>query len=428
MYFREIRLNWQTLLSGAFGMALGSALSHYTLSLFGPAMIRDLGWTKAQFALIGFIPIATMLLIPVAGRFTDRFGTRVAAIVGFIGVPLGFVAMSAMSGNLLEYFAIYLAQHVFGILTTSLVFCRVVVERFDAARGIALSLIMSAPPLAGAIAAPLLGEVIAEDGWRAGYLTMAAITASGGVVAILLMSANRRRVAPSPAADEEAVARDPTVKLSRAEFLGLIRNPMLLLIVLGMLLVNIPQSFASSQLKLVALANGVSDTNATAMVSLYAIGVVIGRFLTGLALDAKVRPHLVAIVALGLPAVGYLLFASSITAVAVLMGGVLLIGLAQGAESDVGAYLISRRFDMRNFSLLLSFVTMSIALGSALGSLVLSFTLHHTDSYVPYLILSAVGTLIGAAAFGLTGMRWAGGGQRQPEEPVIEQALAGEIS
>ena len=110
------------------------------------------------------------------------------------------------------------------------------------------------------------------------------------------------------------------------------------------------------------------------------------------------------------------------------MGGVLLIGLAQGAESDVGAYLISRKFDMRNFSLLLSFVTMSIALGSALGSLVLSFTLHHTDSYVPYLILSAVGTLIGAAAFGMTGMRWAGDGQRQPEEPVIEQALAGEIS
>jgi MFS family permease len=144
-------------------------------------MIKDLGWTKAEFALIGSVPLATLLLIPVAGRFTDRFGTRVAAILGFIGVPLGFVAMSMMSGNLVEYFAIYLAQHVFGILTTSLVFCRVVVERFEAARGTALSLIMSAPPLAGAIAAPLLGGIIAEDGWRSGYLTMAAVTATGGL-------------------------------------------------------------------------------------------------------------------------------------------------------------------------------------------------------------------------------------------------------
>lgn len=418
MYFGEIRLNWQALMSGAIGMALGSALSHYTLSLFGPALIKDLGWSKAEFALIGSVPLATLLLIPVAGRVTDRFGTRVAAIMGFIGVPLGFVAMSQMSGNLIEYFAIYLAQHVFGILTTSLVFCRVVVERFDAARGIALSLIMSAPPLAGAIAAPLLGDVIAEDGWRAGYLKMAAITAAGGMVAILLMGANQRRTAP----------RESTVKLSRAEFFGLVRNPMLLLIVGGMLLVNIPQSFASSQLKLVAMANGVADGTATLMVSLYAIGVIIGRFLTGIALDSKVRPHLVAIVALGLPAIGYLVFASAITATAVLMAGVLLIGLAQGAESDVGAYLISRKFDIKNFSLLLSFVTMSIGLGSAIGSLVLSFTLHQSDSYVPFLILSAVGTLLGAVAFGLTGMRWVGGKAHDVDEAVLEQAIAGEIS
>lgn len=418
MYFREIRLNWHALLSGAFGMALGSALSHYTLSLFGPAMIKDLGWSKAQFALIGSIPLATLLLVPVAGRFTDRFGTRVAAIVGFTGVPLGFLAMSLMSGNLIEYFAIYLAQHVFGILTTSLVFCRVVVERFDVARGIALSATMSAPPLAGALAAPLLGGIIAEDGWRAAYQAMAAITACGGLIAILLMGANRRRSAP----------REGTVKLTRQEFFALLRNPMLLLVVGGMLLVNLPQPFAQSQLKLVAIANGVSDGGATIMVSLYAIGVIVGRFISGIALDSRVSPHIVAIVALGLPAVGYLLFASSVTSIPLLMGGVLLIGLAQGAEGDVGTYLISRKFGIENFSLLLSFMTMSIGLGSALGSLALSFTLHQSNSYVPFLLLAAAGTLLGAAAFGLTGMRWAGGEPRRPEEAVLEQALTGEIS
>jgi MFS family permease len=164
------------------------------------------------------------------------------------------------------------------------------------------------------------------------------------------------------------------------------------------------------------------------MVSLYAVGVVIGRFLTGIALDVKVRPHIVAIVALGLPAIGYLVFASAVTSTVILMAGVLLIGLAQGAESDVGAYLISRKFDIKNFSLLLSFVTMSIGLGSAIGSLVLSFTLRAADSYTPYLILSAVGTLLGAAAFGMTGMRWVGGKAPTTDEAVLEQALAGEIS
>jgi len=112
----------------------------------------------------------------------------------------------------------------------------------------------------------------------------------------------------------------------------------------------------------------------------------------------------------------------------ILMAGVLLIGLAQGAESDIGSYLISRNFDMKNFSLLLSFLMMSIGLGSALGSLVLSYTLHQSDSYVPYLILSGVGTLLGALAFGVTGMTWAGGKPRDIDKAVLEQALAGEIS
>lgn len=417
MYFREFRLNWQAMLSSAFGISLGFALSHYTLSLFGPAMIKDLGWSKADFALIGSVPLVTLLLIPFAGRFTDRFGTRVAATIGFTAVPLGFVAMSLMSGHLIEYFAIYLVQHVFGILTTSLVFCRVVVEKFTAARGMALSLSMSAPPLAGAITAPFLGEIIADDGWRAGYLTMAAITACGGVLAIVLMGANKRR---------SGTPRDSIIRLTRSELFGLLRNPMLVLIMVGMLLVNLPQSFASSQLKLVVISNGIADGTATVMISLYAIGVIVGRLITGLALDAKVRPHLVAIIALGLPATGFMMFASGITATVPLMAAVLLIGLAQGAESDIGAYLISHHFDMKNFSLLLSFVTMSMALGSALGAVVLSFTLRQSDSYVPFLIVAAVGTLIGAAAFGLTGKAHRRDGPGKAAEAVSKSALVGE--
>lgn len=390
--------------------------------MFGPAMLEDLGWSKADFALIGSIALLTMPLIPLAGRFTDRFGTRVAAIVGFTAVPAGFLAISMMRGPIIEFFAIYLLQHVFGVLTTSMVMCRVVVERFDAARGMALSLVMTMPPLAGAIAAPVLGVVIADHGWRAGYVAMAAICALAGVVAVLLMGRNQRR---APVVREH-------VKLPRAELLALLRNPTLLLLLGGMLLVNLPQVFASSQLKLVVMNSGVTDQTATWMVSLYAVGVIIGRFASGLALD-KVEPHLVAIAALGLPTIGYLVFASQITATELLIAGVLLIGLAQGAESDIGAFLISRRFDMKNFSLLLSLLTMMIGAGGAIGSLVLSLTLRLYDSYMPFLLLSAAGTLVGALLFALTGLKrlrtpvHAPGRDGALAGAELEQAIKGEL-
>jgi MFS family permease len=417
-YFGEFKVNWQPLLAASTGIALGTAISHYTMSLFGPPLIAEFGWTKSQFALIGSIPLITLFLVPFAGRFTDRFGTRVAATLGFTTVPLGFVAFALMSGSIVEFFTIWIAQHIFGILTTSLVFCRVVVERFDKARGIALSCVMSAPPLAGAIAAPALGHLIDEEGWRAGYFALALLTAIGGVIAISLMGRNKR----------STTARSPAVRLTRRELGELLKHPTLILIIVGMFLVNIPQIFASSQLKLIVMDSGVTSEMATWMMSMYAVGVIVGRFLSGLALD-RIEAHLVAIATLGLPAIGYVIFASSITAMPILVFGVLIIGFAQGAESDVGAYLISRRFDMKNFSLLLSFLTAMIGAGAAAGSLVLSVTMHYTGSYVPFLLVSAGGTLLGAVLFGLTGSKRARAGAPQPTvaKQVVEQASVGEI-
>jgi MFS family permease len=419
MASNEFRLHWQPLLSASIGLALGAALGHYTMSLFGPALIADFGWTKAQFALIGSLPLMTLGLAPFAGRFVDRFGTRAAAIVGFSALPLGFLAFSMMTGNIIQFFAIWLVQHVFAILTTSMVFCRVVAERFDRSRGLALSLVMTAPPLAGAITAPLMGAFIGEHGWRAGYVAMAAVTAAGGLVAIVMMGRSSRRKTAAPPAE---------LRLSRQELGQLLRNPTLLLIVGGMFLVNIPQVVASSQLKLIVMDRGVASETATWMISLYALGVIIGRFFSGLALD-RVQPHLVAIAALGLPAIGYFIFASPLTSMPILAAAIMVIALAQGAESDIGAYLISRRFDMKNFSLLLSLLTAMIGLGSAVGSLILSVSHQFAGGDVPFLIVSAIATLLGAILFALTGGRKLRGRSPDPAgEKLLEQAIAGELS
>jgi predicted MFS family arabinose efflux permease len=394
MYLREIRLNWRPLLAASIGIGLGSALGYYTLSLFGPALLAEFGWSRAQFALVGSLPLFTLFLVPVAGRFADRFGARIAAMVGFTAMPLGFVAFTFMRGSIAEFFAIYVVQNIFGILTTSFVFCRIVVERFDRARGIALSILMTGPPLAGAIAAPVLGDLIQTEGWRAGYLALALLSCVGGWLAILLMDRDTRRVA----------TKDPELRLTRQELFTLLRHPTFLLLVAGMLLVNVPQVLASSQLKLVVLDNGVTDATATWMVSLYATGVIVGRFVSGFALD-RVAAHVVAIFTLGLPAIGFLILASPLSAIWILSAAVLVIGLAQGAEGDLGAFLISRRFDMKNYSLLLSFLTVAIIGGSAIGSLVLSYSLLLTDSYTPFLLISAAATIVGALLFFLTGGR-----------------------
>jgi MFS family permease len=181
--------------------------------------------------------------------------------------------------------------------------------------------------------------------------------------------------------------------------------------------VNLPQSFPYGQLKIVLMHGGLTSAAATWMMSLYAGGVIVGRLLSGLALD-RLPVHLVAMSILGLPAIGYLLLASQVTAMPLLFIAIGLIGFAQGAESDIGAYLLSRRFDTRNFSLLIAFMSAMVGLGGAVGSIVMSVTLRAIDSYLPFLLLSAVGTVAGAILFG-----FAGRDRTSPGDPQRHRAM-----
>jgi len=342
-YWSEFRAHWPNLLGAALGIAVGSALNHYMMNLFAPPLIGEFGWERSQFALIGTLGLVTMVFVPFAGRFTDRFGARIAASVGFVAMPLCFVAFSLMDGPIWQFFAITVFLHIFGVLTTTLVFTRVVVERFDLARGMALSALMTGAPLAGAVLTPLVGEYIDAEGWRAGYRLMAAISAVGGLIAVSLIGP---RKVPEPIEHPEGQPKRGS-GITRGEFTALLRHPSFLLIVAGMFFCNIPQIVVSSQLKLMLMENGATSSSATWIVSLYAGGVIVGRFLCGFALD-KVSPQVVAIVALGLPALGFLGLASPFDGPWLLAGAILLVGLAQGAEGDVGAYLTSRTFDLRH--------------------------------------------------------------------------------
>ncbi|MDG2005179.1 MAG: MFS transporter [Novosphingobium sp.] len=392
MYLREFSINRQAFISACLGMGLGSALSHYTASLFGPELLAEFGWSRADFALLGTFALVNLLFVPFAGRFVDRFGTRISAIIGFSAMPLGFLAFTQMSGNIYEFFGIWVVQHIFGILTTTIVFCRVVVEKFDRARGFALSLVLTAAPFFGVISVPLLGGLIEAQGWRAGYIALAMISAVGGLIAILMMERRARRTA-------EEVAE---LQLPRRELFSLLRHPTLLVFLFAMFLVNLPQSFGTLQLKLVLMNGGQTSEMATWMMSLYAGGVIVGRLLSGLALD-RIPAHLVAITILSLPTLGYVLLAAEVSAMPLLFLAIGVIGFAQGAESDIGAYLVSRRFDTKNFSLLISFMSAMVGLGGAVGSLVMSMTLRTTDSYQPFLLLAAGGTLVGAVLFAIAG-------------------------
>lgn len=419
-YLREFRFSWSHLLGACLGLALGSGLNHYMINLFGPPLIDEFGWARSEFALVGSLSLFTMFFVPVAGRFVDRFGARTSAMIGFMVVPLGFFAYSLMSGSILVFFAIAVVQSIFGILTTSMVFCRVVVEHFDRARGMALSVAMSGPPLASALAVPFIGEIIDLHGWRAGYQSLALLSGVGGFAAVFLIG--RRGAEASDIAKQRP--RMQGKRMTFKAFTHLVRHPAFLLLVGGMFLVNLPQVLVASQLKLVLFDSGATSRFATLAISLYAISVVVGRLVCGYALD-RVAAHVVAGAVLGLPAVGFLILLSPLNPTWLLVIAVCVVGLAQGAEGDVGAYLTSRKFTISHYSFIYSFLIAAMGASSAIGALILSFTLHITDSFLLFLGLCAVATLLGALCFYLTG--YCDDEEELSEDSLAEPLLPGKV-
>jgi MFS family permease len=393
-YRDEFRLHWKSLLGAAIGLATGITMNFFTLNIFGPKLISDLHWSKAQFALIGSLPIFMIFAMPIGGWLVDRYGPRIAGAIGFVAVPAGFVALSMMSGDIRQFFIISLVMNSFGILTSALVFCRVVVDRFDKARGTALALMMCASPLTGVIMPVVVSGVVNGHGWRVGYLALALISAVGGTISLLLVGPARK---PAP---------DPTgsnlPEKAGARLLAIARNPIFILLLCGMFLVNLPRAFATSQLKIAVIEYGFPDHIGTLMVSLYAIGTVVGRFFSGLAMD-RIAPHVVAMFALSVPAAGYLYFAYPQGMTWMLIVAVFTIGIAFGSEFDVGAMILSRNFPARDFSKLYSLQDIALGLGSSAGSLILSATLTHSSNYRTFMLIATGATLIGAALVAATG-------------------------
>jgi MFS family permease len=407
-YLGEIGRNWRPLLAAFIGLGSGMSMAGVITSTIAPSMVEDNGWSPAEFALVGSLSLVTAFVFPFVGRLADVLGVKRTALIGLVAMPLAMLAYSLMSGSLAVYMTIFFIQAVFCVTTTSTVYTRLAVQHVVRARGLALAIVASGPAVGGIIMAPLLNGYVEDFGWRASYQALAIFTAVAGVVTFLLIPKEKQKD-PAAAAAPKRRARDDYPAIFRA------RAFWILLAV--MLLCNLPQTIILVQLKLLMMDNGVSGEGAAVMLTMVSVGMLAGRFVTGVALD-RFRPHIVSFVSLALPSLGLFIIASSYDAPAVLTFAVFCVGFAFGAEGDIVAFLVARHFGVAIYSSVMGLLTTAMSFSSSAGALLLSLTLGATGDYVLYLIVVGIAVLIGASLL-LT----MGGGRSPTAEERAEEEL-----
>jgi MFS family permease len=162
---------WLVLVTFVF-LFLAIGCGSFAFSLFVTPLQQALGWGRGEIMAAFTIFFVTMGVVsPVVGRFVDKYGARPVIPLGAVVMGLGFVVVSRMSDLYLFYLGYVLVGS--GAAGMGQVPCSAVISHwFKKRRGTAIGL-MAAGVGAGGVLAPLISDIIANDGWRAAYLAMA---------------------------------------------------------------------------------------------------------------------------------------------------------------------------------------------------------------------------------------------------------------
>lgn len=383
-YFSELRAHWRPLLAATIGVGTGMSTVGTVTSAIAPSLLTELNWSKAEFAAVGGLGFISSLAFPFIGRLADVLGVRLTALIGQITLPLAWLAFSMMDGDLSTYIAIFIVQSVICVTTTATVYTRLVVQYVEKARGLALAIVVSGAAITGAIGGPILNEFVEDYGWRASYQALAVFSVIAGLITFLLIPPRKSR---SEALAPKRRARDdyPLIFSSTAFwfFAG------------AMVLCNLPQTLLLVQLKVLLLENGVDGRAAAIMFTALSLGMLAGRFVTGVALD-RFSPNKVAFITLALPSLGLFVVASSLDTIPVLTAAVFFMGFAFGAEGDIVGFLVARTFGVQIYGSVMGLLTAIISASTSTGALLLSWSLAVTGNFNLFLVCTGIAVLIGA--------------------------------
>jgi MFS family permease len=375
---QEIKAGWRVILTSAAGCALGyAALIFYTFGLFIDPIVNEFGWTRGEVSSIYSFGSTSVLVIgPLMGWIIDRVGFRVVAAVCIPLFSIMLFVMSCMGGTLWAFRGAFFAMGVVGLGTTPLVYTRIVNERFDKARGLALGLTLVGVGLVAIILPPVVAKLIAASGWRSAFVLLSGLA----IIPWIMVLATKGNPKRSLGDGQGRMAYWPALKSSIFWRLGI-----------GFCAIAISVTGLMMHIVSILKDMGVTPATAVGTASLMGFGVIFGRVLTGWLLDRVFAPYLIAVLLL-VATVGVLSLAQggpSFGVVAAMMMGFIL-----GAEVDLIAYLTARYFRIESYSFL--FALLYTFFGGGAGPGLLGQIFDYTGSY-HMALWTVAGLLLGTA-------------------------------
>lgn len=380
----EWRSHWRVGVAAMVGTALSFSVWSSVASIFVQPLQDAFGWSRGEIALAQNASFAGAIAAPVVGRMIDRIGVRRVLLVSLVLTVIAYGALAAMTGSLPYFYVAFVFLTLAGLGTTGLAYTWIVSAVFVESRGLALAVTRSGLAIAGALLPSALFALISLYGWRAGYALLAALIL---LVSIPLAWAFVDRGPASTA------ARPTPMPLRK-----ILSDRKVVIICLASGLNYAPVIALLSQLQPILTSKGIAPASAAGLVGLVGLSALGGTFITGALVDRIWAPAVACFFTI-LAGLGCLLLLVPAGGIGLTMAAIILIGMGQGAETDVVAYIIARWFGMERYSTIYGLSVFAIALLIAIGGSLVGILYDRTGSYEAVLIGAAICFGLGAFAY-----------------------------
>lgn len=389
----EWRDGWKLVLAASFGFSFFSIMMAVT-GLFMEPLGKEFGWSRTFLSSGPSIAtIMTAILGPFFGVLIDRYGSRKLALPGIIATIASVCTFGLVNGEQWQWITLWFIFGLVSVTIKSTIWTAAVVGVFEKSRGLALGLTLSGTAVAQAVIPPLGNYLITEFGWRLAFVWLG--LGWGGITFLLVWlflfdvhSRKAKMVAITNIEAEGAVdLKGLTVKQAvrdRALWQLAFSNFIVMTMTMGLTIHLFP----------ILTEAGISREKAALLTAISGVAAIVGKLVTGYLLD-RYRPNWVGGLTLAAAAGAFALLIDDISSPTLIVVALIINGYAAGTKTHITGFLTAGYSGMKNFGAIYGFMSALMALASGVGPLLAGYAYDSSGGYGPFLILGAIGCLIG---------------------------------
>ena len=400
----EFRRHSRALIAAVVGLCLGfPGLSNYGFGVFIAPLKSAFGWSISDISSwVFFLMLGTAATSKFVGGLLDKHGTRTVIL---IAIPLFGAALACgalMTGRTWQLHAVAFLSGATGTAVAILSYGKAINERFSAARGTAIGLMLGGIAISSVLGPPLMQRICDAFGWRAAFLFMGAAALLAFPFAFFWLKGS------SAGARQHSVRQDFGFRREEA-----LRSPVFWLISAIAFVVGLYSSGVIFNLMPLLAQVGLSRSEAASYLGGFGLFMLIGKISCGLMLDRLPVALIGAAILLAQSAALILLgsYPEQYAAMAIAV-----IGFGTGGEIACSTYTVPRYIGMRTFGYVYGIVSIFSSAGGATGPYFFSVLRELSKDYHRSLSAAGVLAVLAASLYGsLSRCRtWADHGASRP--------------